>query len=456
MADNYNQNYDDEKTVILEDAGKTILLEEEPDQDGKTVLLDSDIEFEEIDDEERTRLITALDDEISAEKIASSNFGGMPGILSANPTTPFVPVPEEKPEKKKKPIGCIVSFLVFLLVLLAAFFILRPMVIQWVKAGTAGEPLRSELSAGEDANFNEDDQNTLKTDETVSVVPTATLSPTPTKKSTPTPTRKPTITPTRKPTVTPTKRATPTPLPAPTVTPTVTPTPIPTATPIPTKKPTPTPTKKATPTPTQKATPTPTKKVTPTPKGYTVGNTVKMGKYETNNKIGSLEQIEWTVLAVESNRVLLISKYVLDAKSFSNIDGDIVWEQSSIREWLNGDFYSDAFSAEEKGKILSTEIKDGLAPHTISIKDKVFLLSVEEAQKYFSGNAVRGTTPTKYAAARGAEVATGRTNVEWWLRTNGKELSSAATVKDTGSINESGRDNEVTWCGVRPAMWIKK
>ena len=181
---------------------------------------------------------------------------------------------------------------------------------------------------------------------------------------------------------------------------------------------------------------------------------MKLGTYESDNKTSTTDKIEWKVLAVEKDRVLLISKYVLDAKSFSGQGGDTYWELSSVRTWLNGDFYKNAFSDTEKEKILSTVIRDGLTKDTDSVKDKVFLLSAEEANKYFKDNAARMSAPTKYATARDTWSRNGY--AEWWLRTAAKDSASAMTVKDTGSVNESGRNNEITWCGIRPAIWIKK
>ena len=315
---------------------------------------------------------------------------------------------------------------------------------------------------------------------TATLIPTKEATPTPTKAPTLTPTKKPTPTPTKAPTLTPTKKPTPTPTKAPTLTPTKKPTPTPTPTKAPTltptKKPTPTPTKaptltptkvpvltptkKPTPKPTKKPTPTPTKKPTPTPSGYKVGQTVKLGTYEQdNNTKNGKEQIEWVVVKVESKRVLLVSKKVLSAKEFNKNGTDNTWANSSIRTWLNGEFYKNAFSTAEKEKIVSAKVaaassaKYGTSGGDATT-DKVFLLSLEEANTFFTSKEALKCDSTAYAQSLGATSRFGGT--EWWLRTPGSNGDNVATIKDTGAGNEEGRSRDVSWVGIRPAVWVTK
>ena len=46
---------------------------------------------------------------------------------------------------------------------------------------------------------------------------------------------------------------------------------------------------------------------------------------------------------------MLLSQNLLEAMPFNYMQTSAGWEGSSIRSWLNGTFYNDAFSAEEKG-----------------------------------------------------------------------------------------------------------
>ena len=100
---------------------------------------------------------------------------------------------------------------------------------------------------------------------------------------------------------------------------------------------------------------------------------VHFGRYKWHPS-GDSEPIEWLVLKQEDGKMLLISKYVLDYRIF-----DIKlqsYENSEIRTWLSGDFFSEAFSNEEKNQILS-----GMLPESALKEDKVFLLSSQEALK---------------------------------------------------------------------------
>lgn len=134
---------------------------------------------------------------------------------------------------------------------------------------------------------------------------------------------------------------------------------------------------------------------------------------------------------------------------------------------MNGDFYSSAFTEEEKSRIIECEVENesngkygtDAGENTV---DRVFLLSIKEVEAYLPRRADR--------IAQHAE--TGETLL-WWLRTPGKGREYAADVSATGSIDHHGilvvdaGDNENTGLsgmagdyassvdgGVRPAMWI--
>lgn len=59
----------------------------------------------------------------------------------------------------------------------------------------------------------------------------------------------------------------------------------------------------------------------------------------------------------EGNQVLLLSKYVLDAKPYNEELEEVTWETSDIRQWLNNEFYTTAFNKAEKAKIQTSLIK---------------------------------------------------------------------------------------------------
>ena len=85
------------------------------------------------------------------------------------------------------------------------------------------------------------------------------------------------------------------------------------------------------------------------------GSIFTFGNYEQNK--GKAEPIEWIVLDKKDSELFLISKKVLYYKNYSdNNSKNIAWENSSIRKWLNNEFYNKAFSNEEKTIIATTAV----------------------------------------------------------------------------------------------------
>ena len=82
-------------------------------------------------------------------------------------------------------------------------------------------------------------------------------------------------------------------------------------------------------------------------------------------------------------------------------------------------------------------------------EDKVFLLSVPEANKYFSSDEARQCGSTRYAN-RADNYKGGNS---WWLRLPDGWQQYAAFVRAAGGVDLQGYSVEET-CGVRPALWI--
>ena len=185
----------------------------------------------------------------------------------------------------------------------------------------------------------------------------------------------------------------------------------------------------------------------------TVGQTLKMGTYEQDNDTcNGPEDIEWIVLDVDGTKALLISKYCLDAAKYHNEKVDTTWAECDLRDWLNDDFLDEAFTSSEQKQILDTEITTPVSVYGnktggCDTVDKIFCLSIDEAQKYFSSNRDRKASRTKYAASRTPYS-------WWWLRSPGGANNAAkAIVNDKGKVTTGGNwvtNND----SVRPAMWV--
>ena len=186
-------------------------------------------------------------------------------------------------------------------------------------------------------------------------------------------------------------------------------------------------------------------------KNVAVGDVVRLGFYEQdNNRNNGDEEIEWVVLDAADGKALIISKDILVKRKLNPSAQDTTWEKSSLRKWLNQTFYDAAFTPEIQKIIMETSVKAEKnpsydTPEGGDTTDKVFILSLAEATRYFKFNESRTcntTTMTKGARS-------------WWLRTPGQDARHMVSiVSSTGDIEEQGsraRDENV---GVRPVMWI--
>ena len=190
-------------------------------------------------------------------------------------------------------------------------------------------------------------------------------------------------------------------------------------------------------------------------KQYNVGESVWFGTYP-QEVDGTEKPIEWIILETKENRMLLISKYILDARKYHEKKKTVTWEESDIRQWLNNEFYMNAFNNVEQKAIWKsiTKTNNNFKYGTNGGKDttdKVFLLSVEDAIKRFPNDEGRKAKVTEYAQkVRGAYISW------WWLRSPGKYGYRAAEIFDSGWINESGESVNSRSKGIRPVIWIQK
>ncbi len=184
------------------------------------------------------------------------------------------------------------------------------------------------------------------------------------------------------------------------------------------------------------------------------GNIVSFGTYEQ-------EDIEWIVLTKELSRILLISRYALDNIDPTFTDNYGIWNKSALRWWLNNKFINEAFSASERSRILERYVdmdknpEDDYAPKPENgTRDKIFVLSISEANSYFMFDADRMCKPTFHAEDKGCFVDSNTGNGRWYLRTRGYGNHELATVNPDGSINYGGYQVPRS-IGIRPALWLE-
>ena len=196
--------------------------------------------------------------------------------------------------------------------------------------------------------------------------------------------------------------------------------------------------------------------------------TVVMGEYPQNCGLEK-EPIEWIVLKEEKNRCLCISKYLLDTKPYHNLSENVTWKDCTLRNWLNHEFLTTAFSEEEREKILLSDV----ANPAQNTQDYIFLLSYDEAEEYFDDEVEdyvayekRGAYTTDYARKQGAwfleDDCEEKNKGCWWLRYYGEEYENAegkypyiSCVNFDGYIECAAQDVSDADCCIRPAFWKK-
>ncbi len=175
---------------------------------------------------------------------------------------------------------------------------------------------------------------------------------------------------------------------------------------------------------------------------YNTGDVISFGNY--NGK-----DIEWIVLDVAEDSLLIISKECVVRKEFHELRQTITWEKCSSRKWLNETFYNDVFNADEKSRIRLThlEAEDNTKYHIpggCETDDYLFFLTANEAEIYF-----------KDEVARRAINPDGSKSF-WWLRTPGHIDQDYSYVTTDGDIIIYGEFCSNELGGIRPAMYISR
>jgi hypothetical protein len=149
-----------------------------------------------------------------------------------------------------------------------------------------------------------------------------------------------------------------------------------------------------------------------------------------NPKIGDIipfGEYNWRVLDVQNEKALIITENIIEQRSYQSDWTDTPWETCDLYEYLNGEFF-DKFGDEYKSQIDSD----------------IFVLSVEEATKYFKDDSNRRAEYKNEACW-------------WWLRTpgNGNLCDAVVIINKNGYIDMTGCYVYYNNGGVRPAMWIE-
>ncbi|MCR4645235.1 MAG: DUF6273 domain-containing protein [Oscillospiraceae bacterium] len=173
--------------------------------------------------------------------------------------------------------------------------------------------------------------------------------------------------------------------------------------------------------------------------------------------------LTWTEIAQTADCRLLLCDEIIAYLPFNAQEGfgPCTWENSSLRAWLNGAFFQEAFSC----------CSDRIVPYTVKTKhsadttDRVWLLDADEARAYLVGKKIpfRGVAPFLVPQHIGQYIGIRRRDV-WLLRSapnDGEALSQAANVIESGDhpnkINDGGRNLNInSVAGVRPVIAVRR
>jgi len=202
---------------------------------------------------------------------------------------------------------------------------------------------------------------------------------------------------------------------------------------------------------------------------------------------------DWRVLDVQDGRALIITENIIEKRPFcddGNVAGKFVgWEDSDLREYLNGVFYSN-FNESDRDRVIKVTNNNPDNPWLVSPSEKntenyIFLLSLDELVQYFgdSGqlNDNRLNEPIMVDDGEwgvswwwidderreypfgvdddfnSARIVYDNNGVaqNWWLRSPSSGGGGAAAVRSNGIIDVFGwgvgtRNPN----GVRPALWL--
>ena len=200
------------------------------------------------------------------------------------------------------------------------------------------------------------------------------------------------------------------------------------------------------------------------------GDVVIFGSYEQDGDTGNgSEPLEWLVLDRDGNTLLLITLYAIEQMNFHDSLNTVTWETSAVRAWLNGDFILAAFSPSEAARIKTSDViaepnpEFPNSPAGNDTADKVFLLSVQEANRYFEDNAARMCSPTEKLVATGKFTMSKKPWYAkhayaciWWLRSPGAYKDLYVSSVDKGGSISSGAQVNFAGCTicVRPAVRV--
>ncbi|MDR1601923.1 MAG: putative Ig domain-containing protein [Tannerella sp.] len=182
-----------------------------------------------------------------------------------------------------------------------------------------------------------------------------------------------------------------------------------------------------------------------------------------------VQPVKWNILAVDAQGILLVATENLDVQPYHTATGSVSWSASSLKAWLESDFLlgstslpstTDYFSTVERNAVVASSLQNptvGPDVDGVTTNDKVFLLSADEVETFFTDNNARKGYNSVYATSYANTSEPHTVPDIWWTRTHSTSMSQgyATYVEENGQIERDGLINTRP-VPVRPALRLSR
>lgn len=198
------------------------------------------------------------------------------------------------------------------------------------------------------------------------------------------------------------------------------------------------------------------------------------------------EKIKWKVLWNDGKTIFVAAEKGIDCKPYNDVNESVTWENCTLRQWLNNDFWNTAFDSIEQKAVITSQVQNEPMPsykagNGNNTNDKIYLLSIPELRNPAYGfweekmdwehkkdkKMNRRIKPSDYAHARGVRVCTSKDTMalvtqqsigkcSYWLRSRCSYTHYGAEVAESGAVFTVGYYNyrQIKQNAVVPVMHI--
>ena len=180
---------------------------------------------------------------------------------------------------------------------------------------------------------------------------------------------------------------------------------------------------------------------------------------------------DWLVLDVQGGSALIITNNIIERREYNVKNKKLTWEKCTLRKYLNSEFLKN-FSDDEQKRIIETRISNNnIWVDTKGGKDtsdKIFILSLEDADKYFGNTgdyqSIKRINGYGEVDIKGIYLSNHYNNLriakfnneasDWWLRSPGIASDTAVIIERKGHVFTNGGALNCKF-GIRPALWMR-